>query len=284
MSLRREWIGSPNYSGRGGSGVRLIVLHTSEGAQTYQSLGNYFQGNVSASSHTGIDNAVRGTIGEYVHRSNKAWTQANANPYCVSAELCTPSGAAMGWSRDYWLNQQRTLLDNAADWVAEEAAAFGIPIVSLSASQAQGGGRGVCEHVDLGPDGGGHVDCGPGFPMDYVIDKASGSTDAVAPPEKPAEVKKEPEMFTGMLEPGKSVTVPFPKKTFDRVALYHTSPDVECPVRCTFHSQGGNSTMTIGVTDNGVGGQAFPHWDTTDAATMVNNGTVRIAWTLYLGG
>jgi hypothetical protein len=182
LSLKRVWIGSPNYSSRGGSAVRLIVLHTSEGAQTYQSLGSYFQGNVEASSHTGIDNAVRGTIGEYVKRGNKAWTQANANPVCVAAELCTPAGAAASWNRDYWMSKQKTMLDNAADWVAEEAKAFGIPLVALSASQAQGGSKGVCQHRDLGSWGGGHSDCGNGFPMDYVLQKAGGSSSAAQPP------------------------------------------------------------------------------------------------------
>jgi len=182
VSLSRVWIGSPNYSGRGGSAVRLIVLHTSEGAQDYTSLGNYFKGNVSASSHVGIDNRTAGQIGEYVARANSAWTQANANPVSVAAELCTPAGAAANWSRDYWLNSQRTLLDNAAAWVAEEAAAFGIPLVALSASQAQGGGRGVCQHNDLGSWGGGHYDCGNGFPLDYVLGKAGGSPGPTPPP------------------------------------------------------------------------------------------------------
>lgn len=181
MALQRTWIASPNYSGRGGSGVRLIVLHTSEGAQDYTSLGNYFKGNVQASSHVGIDNRTRGVIGEYVRRDQKAWTQANANPVCVAAELCTPAGAAANWTRDYWLNSQRTMLDNAADWVREEAAAFSIPIVALSAGQAQGSGRGVCQHNDLGSWGGGHYDCGNGFPMDYVIQQAGGSGGTTPP-------------------------------------------------------------------------------------------------------
>lgn len=182
MALRRVWIASPNYSGRNLSGVRLIVLHTSEGAQDYTSLGNYFKGNVSASSHVGIDNKTRGTIGEYVKRANNAWTQANANSVCVSAELCTPAGAAANWSRDYWLNSQRTLLDNTADWVREEAAALGIPVTALSAGQAQGTGRGVCQHNDLGSWGGGHYDCGKGFPLDYVLKQAGGSGAAITPP------------------------------------------------------------------------------------------------------
>ena len=178
MSLARVWIGSPNYSSRSGASARLIVLHTSEGAQTYQSLGSYFQGPVDASSHVGIDNKVRGTIGEYVRRGDKAWTQANANPVCVAAELCTPAGAAAGWSRDYWMTAQRVLLDNTADWIAEESKALGIPITWLSASEAQGSGCGVCQHQDLGSWGGGHYDCGDEFPVDYVLDKAGGSSSA----------------------------------------------------------------------------------------------------------
>jgi Putative peptidoglycan binding domain/N-acetylmuramoyl-L-alanine amidase len=175
----RVWIPSPCYSSRGGSSVKLIVLHTSEGAQDIYSLGNFFANSANqVSSHTGADNHRQGTIAEYVSRGNKAWTQGNANPVCVSMELCTPSGAAAGWSRDYWLNKQGWMLHNAADWVREESAHYGIPLVSLTASQAQGGSRGVCDHVDLGSWGGGHSDCGSGFPMDKIIEWAGGS----APP------------------------------------------------------------------------------------------------------
>ena len=78
MALTRKWIASPNYSSRGGSGVRLIVLHTAEGALTIESLGNYFaSSSAQVSSHTGADDK-KNTVGEYVKRSNKAWTAANA--------------------------------------------------------------------------------------------------------------------------------------------------------------------------------------------------------------
>jgi hypothetical protein len=181
MGLNRVWMPSPNVSSRGGSAVRCIVFHTTEGAQDYASLGNFFgSSSVEASSHVGIDNRTRGTIGEYVRRADKAWTQGNGNPYCVSAELCGPSGMAANWSRDYWLNNQRTLLENAADWLAEEAKFYGIPLTILSGSQAQGSGRGVCQHRDGGSAWGGHSDCGNGFPIDWVVQKAGGV--AVTPP------------------------------------------------------------------------------------------------------
>ena len=174
MALKRVAIPSPNYSSRGGSAVRLIVLHTAEGALTYQDLGSYFANTASGvSSHVGIDDTP-GTVGEYVQRSGKAWTAANANPYSVQAELC----AFAEWDNAEW-QAHPTMLANTAAWIAEEAAAFGIPIRKLTAGQAQGGTAGVCQHVDLGASGGGHWDCGPAFPMDQVLDMAAngGGTD-----------------------------------------------------------------------------------------------------------
>jgi hypothetical protein len=177
MALDRVWIPSPNYSSRGGAGVRLLVLHTAEGARTIESLGSYFQGNVQASSHVGADDKP-GVIGEYVRRPDKAWTQGNFNPACVSIELC---GFA-SWSTSEWRDNHPNMLANCAAWIAEEAAHYGIPIVRLSASQAQGSGRGVCQHVDLGAAGGGHHDCGTGFPMDYVLELAQGKAPEAKPP------------------------------------------------------------------------------------------------------
>ena len=158
--------------------MNLIVLHTAEGARTIESLGNFFSNpGAQASSHAGADDKVN-TVGEYVARPDKAWTQANANPYCVSIELC---GFA-SWSTAEW-DQHPNMLDNCAKWIAEEAVAFNIPVRRLNAGQAQSGSRGVCQHVDLGAAGGGHWDCGDGFPMDRVINMALGGPAPVPEPE-----------------------------------------------------------------------------------------------------
>lgn len=184
MTLRRVWIGSPNYSSRKGSGVRLIVLHATEGATTYRSLGNYFANPSSGvSSHTGIDDTP-GEIGEYVTRDQKAWTASNANPVAVQAELCAPSGASDNWTDGDWRSHP-VMLQNAADWIAEESAVFGIPLVGLSAADAQGGAAGVCQHADLGAWGGGHHDLGDGFPFGYVMELAGGSASAPGPGPSP---------------------------------------------------------------------------------------------------
>src|SRR5215475_6236787 len=125
----RAGIPSPNISSRGGAKVRLIVIHSSEGATTYTSLGSFFANPSSqVSSHTGIDDTAVNTIGEYCGRSNKAWTASNANPVAVQTELCCPSGASANWTDADWKSHPN-MLANCAQWIKEEAAAFGIPIV-----------------------------------------------------------------------------------------------------------------------------------------------------------
>lgn len=172
MALKRVSIPSPNYSSRGGATVTTIVLHTAEGATTYQSLGSFFANPASGvSSHVGIDDTPN-TVGEYVRRDGKAWTAANANPWSVQAELC---GFA-AWTSQDWA-QHEVMLQNTAAWIAEEAAHFNIPLVWLTEAQAQNPDtRGVCQHADLAEMGGGHWDCGPGFPMQQVLDMAAGHT------------------------------------------------------------------------------------------------------------
>ena len=187
MTLKRVQILGPNYSSRGGATVRLIVLHTAEGATTYQSLGNFFINSANTSnptsSHVGIDDTVN-TVGEYVTRDMKAWTAANANPVAVQAELC----AFAAWDNATWQSHSQ-MLQNCAQWIKEEAATFGIPLTKLTPQQAQSNGRGICQHVDLGSWGGGHTDCGTAFPIDQVISMAGGSTPPTpqpTPPPKPS--------------------------------------------------------------------------------------------------
>jgi len=191
MAIKRKWIPSPCYHSRGGVKPYKIVIHTAEGATTIESLGNFFaNGANQVSSHTGADDKPN-IIGEYVSRGNAAWTQAAYNEEALSLELC---GFA-SWSRSTWLNQHSNMISNAAAWVREEADRYGIPIVALNNSQAQGGGRGVCQHVNLGSGGGGHVDCGSGFPMDELIKRAKGGGASAAPEPKPLSIWEEWPMF-----------------------------------------------------------------------------------------
>lgn len=169
MALKRVWMPSPNYGVGRSSTPRLLVTHTTEGARTIESLGNFFANPAAeASSHAGADDKA-GVIGTYVRRDNRAWTQSDANSVAIAIELC----AFAKWPTSEWVKHPN-MLANCAAWLAEEAAFFDIPLVRLSGAQARGSGRGVCQHVDLGAWGGGHWDCGGGFPLDQVLDMARG--------------------------------------------------------------------------------------------------------------
>lgn len=167
-------IASPNFSSRGGRTVRLIAIHTAEGALTAQALGNYFaQPSSQVSAHVGIDDS---TLIQYVDYANATWTMLDANPIADQAELC---GFA-AWTRDTWF-QHRGMLDQAAAWIRARCLARGVPIVKLTPSQVGAGQAGVCGHWDwtLGTGQGTHTDPGSAFPWDYVMNLAAHP---VAPP------------------------------------------------------------------------------------------------------
>jgi N-acetyl-anhydromuramyl-L-alanine amidase AmpD len=167
---------SPCYSGRDPAGVRLLVVHTAEGATTIESLGNFFSNPANeVSSHAGADDTP-GTIGVYVKRADCAWTQANANGVAASLEIC---GFAE-WDAATWAAHEG-ILENVAGWLAEESAAFGVPLVKLTPAEAQSGAAGVCAHSDLGTWGGNHGDPGPAFPWAHVLELAGG-TSSPGPP------------------------------------------------------------------------------------------------------
>src|SRR6516225_7591599 len=174
-----EWHPSPNYSTP--QYHDQFALHTSEGAQTNASLANWLTDPASqVSYHFSVDNKTRGVAYQYVDTSKKSWAQAAYNPYGLTGCFCTPSGAAQGWSRADWLAQD-TALETMAAVVGEQCRRYGIPLVALTSGQAQAGERGVCQHVNYGAAGSNHTDCGPGFPMDVLLDLARGDT----PPEPP---------------------------------------------------------------------------------------------------
>lgn len=173
MAIKELWIPSPHYSTSRGA-YNKIVFHTTEGAMKIRDLGAWFQNpSAQCSSHHGADNYEAGLLGAYVYENHKAWTQGNANPYCLSLEMC----AYASWTSSTWLNSKNTLLNNAADWLRYMIDKYNIPWTKLNNSQSQDpNARGICQHVNLGSWGSGHVDCGSGFPMDEVIKRAKGGS------------------------------------------------------------------------------------------------------------
>jgi hypothetical protein len=174
VGINERWMPSPHYSTSRGP-YNKIVFHTTEGAMNIEALGSWFSNpSAQCSSHHGADQYSAGLLGAYVYENYKAWTQGNANPYCLSLEMC----AYASWSRDTWMSKP-VLLNNAADWLRYMVSKYSIPWTVLNNSQAQDPDvRGICQHVNFGSWGSGHVDCGSGFPLDEVIKRAKGGGSA----------------------------------------------------------------------------------------------------------
>lgn len=184
MAVTRVWWPSQHFSG-GGISPRVIAFHTTEGSSTAESLRNWLTNPSSkVSYHFAVDMSHGDNwVAQFVQTNNRAWAQANFNGSAISISFCTPGGAASGWSRNTWLNEKRTMLVAAGRLAGELAAQFGIPKTELNNSQAQGNGRGFCQHANFGPGGGNHHDCGVGrFPMDEIIKIAGGVATAPSPP------------------------------------------------------------------------------------------------------
>jgi hypothetical protein len=158
---------------RGTRPVRLITIHTAEGARTARALGNYFwRSDIQASSHVGIDAAE--TL-LYVPYDRAAWTLRSGNPISDNAEMC----AFAAWTRDEWLSvdtvdgcaNPRAILRNAATWARERAIARGIPLQRLTSVQVAQGAWGLIDHYawTVGMKDGTHSDVGADFPWDAFM-------------------------------------------------------------------------------------------------------------------
>jgi hypothetical protein len=181
------WIPSPHF-GTADPQKLKGAFHTTQGADTIQSLGGWFQ-NPSAmcSSHFGADNYTT-TYGAYVSESDTAWTQGNMNGVCESIELC---GYAE-WSRETWLGPKLLLTQNAARWMRYIHDKYAIPMVWLNDSQAQDSwSKGFAQHVNFGQKGSGHWDCGGGFPTDKVLEWAKAGAPGTTPPEEIAPIEED---------------------------------------------------------------------------------------------
>jgi len=174
-------IASPNHSARSGKPVRLLIVHTAEGARTVESLGSWFSAAArQVSSHAGIDDS---RIETYVPYDRAAWTCRSANDISDNVELC---GFA-AWTRDTWINGHHRMLELCAQWLRDRATARGIPLRKLTPAQVAAGAPGVIAHVDwtLGMHDGSHTDCGTGFPWDVVMAMATGPATAPVPAPAP---------------------------------------------------------------------------------------------------
>jgi hypothetical protein len=148
---------SPNQSSRNGMKPRIIVLHTTEGhnragLSDVQGLVSFF-GNPNSQVSSHIVNDGEGHDARIVPDDRKAFTQKAFNSIALSIEQ-------IGFASQSEFPEAQ--LRNTAQWIAHWSKKFGIPITHSTT-------HGVCQHKDLGIEGGGHHDCGPNYPLGRVL-------------------------------------------------------------------------------------------------------------------
>lgn len=160
---------SPNQSERSPVPLNLIVLHDTEGANLPGStrdltgLGDFFgRSSTEASSHVATDSD--GNSARYVSDRRKAWHCMAYN----SASLGIEQIGFVTQSRADWLQNWRQLRETAR-WIAYWSHRYDIPIRRARVSDGGVTRSGVTRHMDLGSDGGGHVDPGSNYPFDRVL-------------------------------------------------------------------------------------------------------------------
>lgn len=161
-----------NQSARAADPV-LIVLHTTQGHNRpgvgdLEGLGGYFN-DPGTQVSSNIGNDAEGHDARYVADHRKPWTQAAYNSLSLSIEqiaFTQPDGPA---GRRYWFREAPHQLANTARWIAHWSRRHGIPIRRAWTRLGRVQRSGVASHKQLGSSGGGHVDPGASYPMNYVL-------------------------------------------------------------------------------------------------------------------
>jgi hypothetical protein len=154
-------------SSRNGIKPVLLVLHTTEGpGDALLGLASYFD-NIENQASSHVANNHLGESVRMVPDFEKAWTCSGYNSLTLNIEQ-------MGFAssnKAQWFKRCDKQLSNTAAWLAEWSVAYRIPLRKGRASSSfiSVSRSGVVQHKDLGTVGGGHSDCGSGYPQRYVV-------------------------------------------------------------------------------------------------------------------
>lgn len=182
-------------------GIRLLVIHTSEGAElptSAEALARFIGTPKTVDPLTGktINVASYHYIADtdcvmpVVPDDCVAFANAGANHDGLS--ICYPGKA--GQSIDQWHDANSDAMhEQVARWLADQSRRYKIPLTRLSAGDVKAGRRGVCGHneVSLAFKASTHTDPGPSFPWAAVLERARRLLAPPIPnPPEEAEVAK----------------------------------------------------------------------------------------------
>jgi N-acetyl-anhydromuramyl-L-alanine amidase AmpD len=161
-------------SSRGGSEIRLIVLHSAECAEVSSAAENLASwGGQNSSWHFAVDND---SITQSVPLEERAWHARQVNPYSIGVEQAgRASQTAEQWADPYSL----AVIENTAQLVAWLCHTLAIPVEFIEADRIRemhedGGAWGITTHAEVSKafeERGGHWDPGPNYPIGEVIDR-----------------------------------------------------------------------------------------------------------------
>jgi nucleoid-associated protein YgaU len=184
----QNWVGRcPNYQGRSGTRIDLVLLHTQEGDGTAEDLANFLINSANTgnpvSYHRTIDNAV--TVVDVVAMPEASWSVMNSNDRSIN--MCF-AGSTVNWSRDEWLANMGDGIDVAAYLAVLDCHAWGIPLNVIPGPDYNSDPPGISDHrycSDYLQDGNSHTDVGNNFPWDVFADAVAKYSGTPLPPPPP---------------------------------------------------------------------------------------------------
>lgn len=151
--------------------IDWLVLHSAENpehAESAERIGAYFRDDPDhrkASTHYGADSTG---IVQYLPDDVIAYAAGGANLYGLHIEQAgRASQTEQEWRDDFG----HPMLAHVAQWIADKATEYSVPIVYVNAAGLQAGLRGVTTHdqVSIAFRKDDHWDPGPDYPIGYVI-------------------------------------------------------------------------------------------------------------------
>lgn len=184
---------SPNSSGRGGTKVDAVFLHTQEGGggdSAAEDLANFLDDPASqVSYHYTLSQASDGgvTVVDVVDTANESWSVLSANSRSIN--YCF-AGSSVNWTTVQWMQQSKAI-DVAAYLIVQDCQKYGIPTNVIPPPYA---GRipGISDHAYVTKilGDGTHTDVGPNFPWAFftaAVKKYSTPQEVPVPTPKPAK-------------------------------------------------------------------------------------------------
>lgn len=154
--------------------VSLIVLHSMESQEkpeTAENVARWFAGETApmASAHFCIDSD---SVVQCVRVQDVAWHAPGANHNGVGIEH---AGRAVQKREDWLDTYGRSMLELSARLVASICTRFQVPAIWRHADALRAGARGITTHLAVSRAFGRstHTDPGPGFPLDWYIQRVA---------------------------------------------------------------------------------------------------------------